>query len=279
MLTIQTIEKTIKEAVERYSISYKDAKYLIANVIGKEYNYVSLNMDVILFKEQIDIFFVLAKQLSQNAPLEYLINRSFFMGLDFYVNKNVLIPRNETEELVELILTHIETTGAKTILDMCCGSGCILISLLAFSIDTEGIGSDISKDAIFISKKNAKQNGVNFRSKFLESNLFECIDRKFDVIVSNPPYISTSQMKELEPSVAYYEPHLALHGGETGLDFYEEIVAQAKNYLNENGSIFFEIGYNQGMKVHDILAKHGYKDIKIQKDYADKDRIVWASIM
>lgn len=272
---VMKIIEVIRIAIEKYKISYKDAKYLMGHTLGKDHYYVAMNDQELLLDNIANNFLEFAKQLAEKKPLEYIINRSFFMGLDFYIDEHVLIPRNETEQLVELVLSHVNLTGSKTVLDMCCGSGCILVSLLSLKESLTGIGADISQQAINISQKNASINQIEKRAKFVQSDLFENINDKFDVIISNPPYISTHEMNELESGVADYEPHLALHGGTSGLDFYEKISVQAKNHLNKNGAIFFEIGYNQGKQVCDILKDNGYKDIQLIKDYSGRYRMVW----
>ena len=267
---------TIEQMIQSSQVNAKDAKYLMAHVLNKDHHYVSANRDLVLSKEQMDRFSALADKWAKGTPLEYLTNRSFFMGLDFYVDRQVLIPRNETEQLVEWVVNHVNQTKAQTVLDMCCGSGCILISVLSLTPSTHGVGVDISKQACEIAVTNAKKNQVDQRTKFVVSDLFAQVNTTFDVIVSNPPYISTVDMLALEPSVADHEPHLALHGGESGLVFYEEIAAQAKSYLNPTGAVFFEIGYNQGAQVNDILKKNGYQNIEVKKDYFGHDRMVRA---
>ena len=209
----------------------------------------------------------------KHQPLNYILKSECFMGYNFYVNKNVLAPRPETELLVEKALTYIK--NGNNVLDLCCGSGCIGISLkklcLEKNINANITCSDISPKALKVAKKNAKQNNSNIN--FIKSDLFENITEKFDVIVSNPPYINKEDMGTLDTEVKKYDPTLALYGGESGLDFYERITKNAKNYLTENGVILFEIGINQENEVSKMLLEQGFKT-EIIKDYSGINRIV-----
>lgn len=191
------------------------------------------------------------------------------MGLKFFINENVLIPRQDTEILVEEVLKY---SNSKSIIDMCTGSGCIIISILKHSIKSFGIGVDISSKAIEVAKHNAILNDLN-QMEFIESDLFTNINQKFDIIVSNPPYIKTDIIKDLMPEVLH-EPANALDGHKDGLYFYKEIISNAEFYLNSNGRIFFEIGYDQSEEVTKLLEEYKFKNIKVIKDYAGLDRVV-----
>ncbi|MFP4697456.1 MAG: peptide chain release factor N(5)-glutamine methyltransferase [Eubacteriales bacterium] len=223
-----------------------------------------------------NIFIQKVKRRARREPLQYIIGHQAFMGLDFYVNSNVLIPRPETEILVEEVLKVINNKRELNVLDLCTGSGCIAISLGYYSKLNHIVAVDISKEALHVANKNAKQNNVNIT--FIKSDLF--IDLKedfldyFDVIVSNPPYIPKKQIGKLMIEVKDYEPSLALDGHEDGLFFYKEIAKKAKNYLREKGRLFFEIGFDQGQSVSDILKKEQYNSINVKKDLAGLDRIV-----
>lgn len=230
------------------------------------------NPDKIVEPQKVELFCKMVEQLKQNTPLEYIISRSFFMGLDFFVNKNVLIPRYETELLAQQAIEYIKATNAKTVLDMCTGSGCVLVSLLYYT-SIIGVGADISKKALNIAKKNAAQNNVSNRARFVLSDMFENITEKFDIIISNPPYIPTEHIRLLQKSVGDHEPHIALDGGVDGLAFYRTIAKKALTHLNSGGVVFLEIGYDQGLAVKDIFVKAGY-NVVIKKDYAGFDRIV-----
>lgn len=212
---------------------------------------------------------VLSKR-AEHIPLQYITGEQDFMGLPFHVNEAVLIPRQDTETLVEQALKIIRP-GMK-VLDMCTGSGCILISILKNVVDVEGYGYDISKQAINVAKENAKLNGVT--ATFEKSDLFDMVTDTFDVIVSNPPYIPTDVIAELMPEVAVYEPFGALDGKEDGLHFYRRIVTECKEYLKPEGMLLFEIGHDQGETVPELMKEAGFKDVRVIKDLAGNDRVV-----
>ena len=213
----------------------------------------------------------------KGKPIEYLLNTGFFMGMEFYVDENVLIPREDTECLIEEILTYNKQTQINSLLDMCSGSGCIAISLkkLCMPQTVEVTAVDISEQAVEIIKKNANLLGAN-EIKIVCSDLFAQLNTKYDVIVSNPPYIATEIIKTLEPNVKDYEPMLALDGGTDGLDFYRKLAGESKAYLNEGGTVFLEIGYDQGQSVKSLFEQAGYKNVSVKQDYAGLDRIIIA---
>ena len=226
--------------------------------------------------QQVEYEALIAKR-SQRIPLQHITGEQEFMGFVFQVNEHVLIPRQDTEILVEEVLNVLKP-GMK-VLDMCTGSGCILLSLLALTKDCEGIGADISVNALKVAKENLKsisaQCGRKLSAKFVESNLFEqFVQEKFDVIVSNPPYIASAVIETLEPEVRLHEPTSALDGTEDGLYFYRKIVTDSKNFLKKGGALLFEIGHDQGEAVANLLSSHGFKDTKVIKDLAGKDRVV-----
>ena len=214
------------------------------------------------------------------------------MGLAFIVNKNVLVPRQDTEVLVEEVMRYLH--DGMRLLDMCTGSGCILLSLLHYSNDCTGVGVDISEEALRVAEENAEKIlgvcrehitendgigdglAVGKQIELIQSNLFEKLDscEKFDIIVSNPPYIKTDVNDSLMPEVKEHEPHLALDGQEDGLFFYREIIAQAGEYLDGEGMLFFEIGYDQGEEVSALMENAGYTDVEVIKDFAGLDRVV-----
>ncbi len=211
------------------------------------------------------------KERGAHIPLQHLTGTQDFMGFEFNVNKNVLIPRQDTEVLVEEIL---QVCKGKSVLDICTGSGCIIISLAKLGELESAYGVDISEQALLIAKQNAAK--LETAVEFELSDLFQQVNQSFDIIVSNPPYIRTSVIEELMPEVKDHEPHLALDGSEDGLKFYRSIAVGAKEHLNKNGYLFFEIGHDQGNDVAHILQKEGYADIIIKKDLSGLDRIVCA---
>lgn len=210
------------------------------------------------------------EKLKKNFPIQYITNYQEFMKLKFYVDENVLIPRDDTEILVQEVLD--KSNSKDKILDLCTGSGAIGVSIKKYKSDAKVYASDISLNALNVAKKNAEINNVDII--FLNSNLFENIkEYNFDIIVSNPPYISKKEMAELELQVKK-EPEIALYGGIDGLDFYKKIISEAKKYLKINGFLMVEIGYNQKENVEKIFHDNGYSNVVSKKDLYGNDRIV-----
>lgn len=247
-----------------------DAWLLMTFVCKIDRTYYFVHMDEEMSTDhQAEYEAVLSKR-AEHVPLQYITGEQDFMGLPFRVNDAVLVPRQDTETLVEEALKVIRP-GMK-VLDLCTGSGCILISILKNVVDVEGYGYDISKQAINVAKENAKLNNVT--AIFERSDLFEDIMETFDVIVSNPPYIPTDVIAGLMPEVSVYEPYQALDGKEDGLYFYRKIIAECKKYLTANGQILLEIGHDQGEAVADLLLNAGFENVKVIKDLAGNDRVV-----
>ena len=226
--------------------------------------------------EEYSDFLKMLERREERIPLQHITEVASFMGLDFKVNCNVLIPRADTEALVEEAL-KVRMDGDR-ILDMCTGSGCILISVLNYSNNCEGVGADVSSKALEIARANAealfKDKEDDTKISFVESDLFENVEGKFDLILSNPPYIATDVIPTLMPEVAKHEPIIALDGKNDGLWFYERIVEKLEEYLKPGGSVIFEIGYDQGEAVSGLLKNIGFTGIEIVKDYAGMDRVV-----
>ena len=254
---------------------------LLAFVLGVEKQYLVIHLsdelnaeDYIKFKENIN-------KLINGKPLQYITNNQEFMGLNFFVNENVLIPQPDTEIIVEETLKKSKELLLKNvkinILDLCTGSGAIAVSLSSFLGDeAEVFASDISTKALEVAKNNNEKNNTNVR--FIESNLFENIqEQKFNIIVSNPPYIRSNVINNL-PKQVQNEPHLALDGGEDGLKFYKKIIEQACNYI-ENGYLILEIGYDQKEDVENLLKENkNYSEIKTIQDFSGNDRCVIAKV-
>ncbi|MBQ3558106.1 MAG: peptide chain release factor N(5)-glutamine methyltransferase [Agathobacter sp.] len=247
-----------------------DAWLLLTYVCKIDHTFYYVHMDEEMDVEQVAEYESVLSKRAEHVPLQYITGEQEFMGIPFRVNDSVLIPRQDTETLVEEALKVIRP-GMK-VLDMCTGSGCILISILKNIIDVEGFGYDISKQAINVAKENAKLNNVT--ATFERSDLFEDVTDTFDVIVSNPPYIPTDVIGELMPEVALFEPMQALDGKEDGLHFYRRIVAAASEYLNPNGMLLFEIGHDQGEAVSSLMKEAGYQHVRVVKDLAGNDRVV-----
>lgn len=223
-----------------------------------------------ILPEQLNEYKGLIKKRAERVPLQYITGEQEFMGLTFHVNSNVLIPRQDTETLVEEAIKLVEP--GMSILDMCTGSGCIIISILKKCSGIQGTGSDISKQALNVAKENAKLNNVAV--DFERSDMFENLSDKYDMIVSNPPYIKSDVVPTLMPEVCEFEPLDALDGHEDGLYFYRKIIKECKSFLKEDGKILFEIGNDQGQAVSDMLTYAGFRNVGVIKDLAHNDRVV-----
>ena len=213
----------------------------------------------------------LAKRLT-HMPVQYITGYQNFMGLEFMVSKDVLIPRMDTEILVEEVL-RLGLSNVR-VLDICTGSGCILLSILKYVYGSSGVGVDISDDALGVAKANSEALGID--ATFIKSDMFENIpkDERFDIVVSNPPYIRSDVIGTLMSEVKDYEPLLALDGSEDGLKFYRIIADRAPEYLNNGGMLFLEIGYDQGAEVSALLSAAGFMDVEVIKDLSGLDRVV-----
>mgnify|MGYP001004092905 FL=1 len=252
------------------------AKILLANILNVKKEYLLIHSEEEIKQEDKIKYENCIKELIKGKPLQYITNKQEFMGLDFYVDENVLIPQPDTEILVEKAIEIAETTQKNKILDMCTGSGCIPISLAKKINNAQIIAVDISNNALNVANKNAINNNVENKIKFINSDMFNNIEEKFDIIVSNPPYIETVTINKLEIEVQN-EPHLALDGGIDGLKFYKIIANNAFKYLNENGYLLLEIGYNQQNSVTQLLQDIGkYKNIETVKDLGGNYRVVIA---
>lgn len=243
-------------------------------------HFADINKSDYLAKPDMELSKVNAEQIEEavekrikHIPLQHIIGETEFMGLTFKVNENVLIPRFDTEILVDEVVKYVGDQYLK-VLDMCTGSGCIAVTISDMCDNATVVASDISKDAIDVAKENNTLNQTDVT--FVESDLFENVEGLFDVIVSNPPYIRTEEIENLQEEVKMHDPHLALDGGETGLDFYKRIVKDAKEHLKTDGIIFFEIGFDQAEDVSNILKENGYHDIVVKKDLSGLDRVVIA---
>ena len=206
----------------------------------------------------------------RRIPVQHILGVQCFCGLEFIVTPDVLCPRQDTEVLIEEALKHIRP--GSSILDMCTGSGCIILTLLHFVKDCTGTAVDLSEKALAVAKQNAEKLGKN--CNFIHSDLFENIEGTYDVIVSNPPYIATKEIETLEPEVRDMEPRMALDGMEDGLFFYRKIVSASVDHLNPEGWLMFEIGYDQGKAVSEMMKSAGYAEVKVIKDLAGLDRVV-----
>ena len=274
-----TFREAIRFGEEKLNIAgIEDAKHdawlLLTFICKIDRTFYYVHMDEEMPVEQVAEYENVLNKRAEHVPLQYITGEQEFMGIPFHVNDAVLIPRQDTETLVEEALKVVRP-GMK-VLDMCTGSGCILISILKNIVDVEGYGYDISKQAINVAKENAKLNNVN--ATFERSDLFEDVSETFDVIVSNPPYIPTDVIGGLMPEVAVYEPLQALDGKEDGLHFYRRIIEAASQYLNPGGKLLFEIGHDQGESVSALMKEAGYQDVRVIKDLAGNNRVVTGGI-
>jgi release factor glutamine methyltransferase len=271
MNTYRELLQTAREVLKQQGIADADvdAWYLLAHVFEINRADFLLHGDKAAPEEKQKLFFELLEQRAAHIPLQHLIGTQEFMGLEFTVSENVLIPRQDTETLVEEILKVCE---GKKILDLCTGSGCIIISLAKLGKVRKAVGTDLSEKALQIATINVNKHMVEV--ELLHSDLLQRVEGEFDIIVSNPPYIPTKDIESLMPEVRDHEPRMALDGSADGLLFYRKIAAGAKEHLTANGLIFFEIGYNQGEEVKQILEKEGFADVKVKKDLSGQDRIV-----
>lgn len=264
-----------------------DAWLLLSSVTGISKAVYYGNPDKELTETEIRQYFSCIEKRSRRIPLQHITGEQEFMGCRFRVNEHVLIPRQDTETLVEEALKIIRP--GMRILDMCTGSGCILLSLLKMSCERKhiegvtGIGADISADALFVAKENAVEllmrtasdlSAGGAKAEFVQSDLFEKIEGKFDLIISNPPYIPTAVIEGLQEEVRLYDPYIALDGKEDGLYFYREIIKESVNYINPGGHLMFEIGCEQGKAVAALMEEAGYQNICIKKDLSGLDRVV-----
>lgn len=252
-----------------------DARLLLEEICGTDRNTLLVHGDRNVTEEELAQYKEMLEKRSAHIPFQQIIGRQSFMGLDFYVDENVLIPRQDTELLVEEALQELH--DGMRILDMCTGSGCILLSLLKYSNDCEGIGADISEEALKVAERNRVQLGLE-NAAFIRSDLFEAVEGKFDLLVSNPPYICSDVIDTLMPEVREHEPRQALDGSADGLHFYRRILADCRAYLKPGGMLLFEIGYDQGEAVKRLMEENGFLEVEVKKDYGGLDRVVLGTL-
>lgn len=278
---------TIKQAITKGMIMLKSnnvespklkARLLLQYVLDKPRQYIIVYDNKEIDKQQQWQYFVNIEKLTKGIPLQHITHRQEFMKMDFFVDENVLIPRPDTEILVEEVIKIAQKYDSPRILDLCTGSGAIAISLKKFVPNADITAVDISEKALEIAQKNAKK--LEIKINFLKSDLFDKLDnKKFDIIVSNPPYIRKDEIKKLSEEVQK-EPKIALDGGEDGLDFYRIIAEQAINYLKTGSFLCFEIGYNQKNDVIKIIEdEQNYKNTYCKKDLYGNDRIIITQVL
>lgn len=252
-----------------------DARLLLEAVCGTDRNDLLVHGEQPVAPEAEEKYLNWIRQRAEHIPLQQLTGEQGFMGLTFSVNEHVLIPRQDTEILVEEVLKELH--DGMRVLDMCTGSGCILLSLLHYSNDCEGLGVDLSAEALEVAGRNVLKVLTPEKAEhahFLQSDLFEKVEGKFEIIVSNPPYIASAEVEKLMPEVRDHEPRMALDGTEDGLYFYRRIIEEAGKHLVSSGMLFFEIGYDQGQAVSELMRTEGYCDVQVVQDYAGLNRVV-----
>lgn len=255
-----------------------DARLLLEAVCGTDRNDLLVHGEQPVAPEAEEKYLNWIRQRAEHIPLQQLTGEQGFMGLTFSVNEHVLIPRQDTEILVEEVLKELH--DGMRVLDMCTGSGCILLSLLHYSNDCEGLGVDLSAEALKVAGRNVLKVLTPEKAEhahFLQSDLFEKVEGKFEIIVSNPPYIASAEEEKLMPEVRDHEPRMALDGTEDGLYFYRRIIEEAGKHLVSSGMLFFEIGYDQGQAVSELMRTEGYCDVQVVQDYAGLDRVVFGT--
>jgi len=274
-MTLREAYEYGKEQLKKVQIEDADldAWYLLEHVTGVTRATYFMDMNRALRKEEEAKYLEGVAIRAKHVPLQHITGVQEFMGLEFCVNEHVLVPRQDTEVLVESVL---EVLGpGMRVLDMCTGSGCILISLLKLCgfADVSGVGVDVSEEALRVARKNAENLGVD--TMFVHSDLFSKVEGQYDVIASNPPYIRTSVIEGLKEEVKFHDPFIALDGKEDGLYFYRRIVEKSTSYLKKGGKLYFEIGHDQGEDVSMLMREAGFADVTVKKDLAGLDRVVF----
>lgn len=261
------VERLTAAAIEEAKL---DARLLLEELCGTDRNDLLVHGDRPVTEQQEKNYVNQIELRSRHIPLQHITGYQEFMGLRFKVTPDVLIPRQDTETLVEEVLKNLH--DGMRILDLCTGSGCILLSLLRYSNDCVGVGADLSKKALAVAEENAGTLGLS--AEFVQGNLFEPVTGKFEIIVSNPPYIPSNVIPTLMEEVREHDPLIALDGKEDGLYFYREIIGKASEYLYPGGMLFLEIGCEQAGAVAELMKNAGYRDVTVCKDLAGLDRVV-----
>jgi release factor glutamine methyltransferase len=251
-----------------------DSEILMAKALDKKREYIILNNDEIIKEQNLEYFKKLVQERATRKPIAYLLNKKYFWNSEFYVNKNTLIPRPDTEIILEQILKFTKNKNYLNILDIGVGSGCILLSVLKERKNFYGTGIDISRNSLDICKMNAKKLLLERRVKFFKSDVDKFVIGKYDLIVSNPPYIKTSDLKYLESDVIKFEPKLALDGGLDGLSVIRKVIKKSSELLKKNGKFILEIDFDQKNKVIKLLKNKGFFINSTVKDLANNDRCI-----
>jgi release factor glutamine methyltransferase len=267
--------RVLKE--KKISSHILDSELLLSKILNQSREEILVNLDQKINKKKILAFNEYLERRSKNEPMAYILKEKEFWSKQFYVDKGALIPRPETELLVDKLL-KIYKEKKISILDIGTGTGCIILSLLGNLKNSNGIGIDISKNATLIAKKNAKKHNLGNRVKFYNRSIESTFVKKFDLIVSNPPYIESKDLKNLSEDIKKYEPRMALDGGNDGLDLIKKVIYKSRNILKLKGTLALEIGNEQYKKVSKILISNNFRIKHTIKDYKNNIRCVIASI-
>lgn len=271
-MTVKEALKKAKEELQNVPDRDVDASWIVSAVSGLTRNQLHFDSDKVLNEKQESLLLKILERRKTREPLQHIFGFVPFYNIELKTDSRALIPRDETAILVEKALEIINKNNYKTLLDIGTGSGAIAVTIKKNAPDIIVTASDISENALSLAKENAENNDVDVT--LIKSDLFENIDGKFDVILSNPPYIPTKDIEKLEKELSF-EPQNALDGGADGLDFYRDIILEAKEHLNKKGLLMFEIGFDQGDAVKTLLSKNGFTESFILKDFSGLDRIVY----
>jgi len=255
-----------------------DSEIILSSLLKEQREQIIIKSEEKVSRRVIKNFNKLITRRSTREPLAYILEKKEFWSKNFFVNRNTLIPRPETELLCDAVIKILKNKKSH-ILDIGTGTGCVLLSILSEIKKSKGIGIDISKKAIDVAKKNSTNFGLNKRVKFFTRSLSDIHNYKFDLVVSNPPYIKTGDIKNLDDDVRKFEPKIALDGGKDGLDVIKKVIYKSKTILKKLGLLGLEIGYGQHYKVSQILKKQGFKEELLVKDYNDNIRCILARFL
>ena len=272
----ELIDYGVKE-LQNSDTALLDARLILSKVIKKDKLFIIVNRDYKVEPNQKTEYLQLIDQRKKNKPVKYILGECDFMGLDFYIEEGVLIPRSDTEVLVQELLKYIDESQELKVCDLCTGSGAIAISLAYYRKNIKVDAVDYFKKPEKVTKINIEKHNLKERVTFIESDLLSELikkGKKYDILVSNPPYIKRVEIEKLMNDVKDYEPGEALDGGEDGLYFYRKIISQSKEVLVQNGILAFEIGYDQGEQVRNLMENNNFEDVYVVKDLAGLDRVV-----
>ena len=275
-MNIQNLLKEASYLLKKKNIisANLDSEILLSHIIKKDRKYIFLNLKEELDDKCIRQFKTLIKERSSRKPVSYLVGKKNFWKYEFNVSKDVLIPRPDTELIVDQVLKFTKFKSKQKILDIGVGSGCILLSILCENLDFRGIGIDISKKSIDLCKTNVIKFGLENRVKLFKSNIDNFEYGKYDLIISNPPYIKNKDLKYLEKDVIGFEPKLALNGGFDGVSVVKKVISKSSKLIKKNGKLFLEIAFDQRKVVEKILKKNGFYINRVLRDFAKNERCI-----